>query len=179
MQASNIEARTNPSKHVRFKIAPGRIRLLLGKAVAPTFSTSSGESFPSSEGDMKKITKPLLWLGAIAALLLFYMLSAPSFQRNGTDAAQDHSFRLSIDGPVAPGLAPAFKATQGDRLTFVIRSKQPGSVHVHGYEKMVRLFPGREVQITFVADRAGYFALHLHDPDEVMHAVASLEVTPR
>jgi hypothetical protein len=75
--------------------------------------------------------------------------------------------------------SPVFRATEGDTITLVIRSDQPGEVHVHGYEKKIVLAPSGEVQLTFVAADPGTFPIHLHDSDGSMHHLAMLEVQPK
>jgi hypothetical protein len=88
-------------------------------------------------------------------------------------------FHLSVSVVRAAAEAPVFKATQGDSVTFVIRSDRAGEVHVHVYEQKVSLKAGGEVTLTFTATSAGVFPVHLHDPDGSMSHLAMLEVDPK
>jgi plastocyanin len=92
---------------------------------------------------------------------------------------QARVFHLSVSAPAADTESPVLKVTQGDTVTFVIRSDRPGEVHVHIYEKRVTLKPGGEVTLTFTATAVGLFPVHLHDPDGSMSHLAMLEVRPK
>jgi hypothetical protein len=120
----------------------------------------------------------LLWATLVALVLagLYWGLQ--------TSRSVDHAVgpRSRIYHLSVPSSAQSLvlEATQGDTVTFVIRSDRPGEVHVHAAEeKAVALKPGGEVRLSFVAKDAGGFAVHLHDPDGSMHHIAILEVQPK
>lgn len=122
-----------------------------------------------------------------AALLLggLYWGLRSSLDKRDERAPQSLTFKLSIPAEPAEELDlaafPVFKAVEGDTITLVVNSARPGSFHVHGYEKQVELVPGRDVALTFEAEAAGLYPLHLHDPDpdRPMEHQATLEVHPR
>jgi hypothetical protein len=120
----------------------------------------------------------LLWATLIALVLagLYWGLQA-SRSVGHVVGPGSRIYRLSIPSGAQ---SLVLEATQGDTVTFVIRSDRPGELHVHAAEeKAVALKPGGEVRLTFVAKDAGGFAVHLHDPDGSMHHIAILEVQPK
>lgn len=129
---------------------------------------------------MQRYTTPIVWSLAVLLLLAALYWAAGAMLNEQTAAAPQHrSYHLSIISPARIGAVPVLRATRGDTVTLTIGSDKAGSVHVHGYEKMVVLQPGAPVSLTFVASQAGRFAVHLHDPDETMHDLAVIEVQPQ
>jgi FtsP/CotA-like multicopper oxidase with cupredoxin domain len=129
---------------------------------------------------MQRYRTPIVWSLAVLLLLAaLYWAVGAMLNVKRVAAPQQRNYHLSVTAPVQIGAVPVLKATQGDTVTLTISSDKPGSIHVHGYEKMVVLRPGAQVSLTFVASQAGRFAVHLHDPDETMHGLAAIEVQPQ
>ncbi|MFD3654666.1 hypothetical protein [Streptomyces sp. NPDC058620] len=60
----------------------------------------------------------------------------------------------------APGRTEVRK---GDRIALRVRSDRADTLHVHGYDKEVRLPAGRTVTLTVTADRTGLFEVETHE----------------
>lgn len=123
---------------------------------------------------------------ALALLLLaaLYLVLRESSDDVGSRPPVTHTFRIDISGDAdsltqAQSGVPIFKVRQGDTVTLVATSTQQGSLHVHVYDRDVKLVPGGEVTLTFQATAAGAFPVHWHDPDNLMIHMAVLEVQPR
>ncbi|MBL8269696.1 hypothetical protein [Steroidobacter sp.] len=123
---------------------------------------------------------------ALSLLLLagmYWILRESS--KEGSSAPVAHTFRIDISGDAdtltarAQSGVPVFKANQGDTVTLVATSTQPGSLHLHVYDRSVPLVPGSEVTLTLEATTAGAFPIHWHDPQNLMIHLAILEVQPR
>jgi hypothetical protein len=130
-----------------------------------------------------------VWIALTGALLavLYIALKGSGHDLDGLASTGPRTFDLAIVA-LRPGESyPVFKATQGDHVTFNVRSDLPGEVNIHGYEKQVHVRPGRMATLTLVAMRTGTFPLHLHEsaespatPGTLMHRhLAVLEVQPR
>jgi hypothetical protein len=124
--------------------------------------------------------RPLLW-GALTILLLGGLYWAFKASMGGHEPTAAHTlvFHLSVSAPRPGEESPVFKAMQGDTVVFIIRSDRPGEVHIHIYEKKIALKPGSDVILTFTANSAGLFPVHLHDPDGSMRHLGLLEVQPK
>lgn len=131
-------------------------------------------------------------LAAVISITFALVLLAAMYPvlRKGSDAEvarapEAHTFRIDISADAdtltqaAQLGVPVFKARQGDAITLVATSTQPGSLHVHVYDRNVALVPGSEVTLTFAATTAGAFPVHWHDPQNLMIHLAILEVQPR
>lgn len=98
-------------------------------------------------------------------------------------AEQSRVFQIDIGeacmhGDIPP---PVFEARQGDRIVLAVTSLYSGELYLHGLETEVNIVPGAENTITFTAEHAGRFYLHLHGngEDHVHTELAVLEVAPR
>ena len=119
----------------------------------------------------------MLWLALLLILGGSYWgLRALSEQK--APGGRHGPFNLRISDATLNQTAPLFKMTQGAAVTFVIRSERPGELHIHGYEKVIPLQVDRQIEIHFPASMQGMFPVHLHDPDGLMHQVATMEVLP-
>lgn len=126
-----------------------------------------------------------LAIAAITAVLLVglyigtkQLLSIESFA-----TGQSRTFHIDISeaclhGTVQP---PLFEARQGDRVVLAVTSLYSGELFLHGLEREVNIVPGAENTITFTAEHAGRFYLHLHGngKDHNHIELAVLEVAPR
>lgn len=129
---------------------------------------------------MRRRAHAIQWAGLAVALLAGLYLGL-KVSRGGHDTGeiQSSTYRLSIS-EARPGEGfPKFRTTQGHTITLLISSDRLGSAHVHGYEKEIDLKPGGEVTLTFTANEAGLFPLHLHNPDGSMRHLATVEVEPK
>lgn len=73
------------------------------------------------------------------------------------------------------GRERTIEVTQGDRVEFRVRSDAPEEVHVHGYDVVKELEPGRTETISFTADLTGIWEIEL----EVSHQpIGRLRVVP-
>lgn len=130
-------------------------------------------------------------LTAVISITLALVLLAAMYQvlrktaDEGSRAPEAHTFRIDISADAdtltqaAQAGVPVFKAREGDTITLVATSTQPGSLHVHVYDRNVPLVPGGEATLTFEATMAGAFPVHWHDPQNLMIHMAILEVQPR
>jgi hypothetical protein len=122
---------------------------------------------------------------AVVLLAALYVLLRPSSAEDSAGVSESHLFKIDISADPdtltarAQRGVPVFKARQGDTVTLVATSTQPGSLHVHVYDRSVLLIPGSKVTLTFAATSAGAFPIHWHDPQNLMIHLAILEVRPR
>jgi hypothetical protein len=110
--------------------------------------------------------------------VLYFTLSK-SMSRHDSIAPRSVTFRLSVSEARVGENPPTFEAMQGDTVTLLITSDRPGRAHVHGYEKGINLVPSGEVTLTFSANYAGRFQIHLHDPNGPMRPLATLLIRPK
>ena len=75
----------------------------------------------------------------------------------------------SVDGIVRE------TANQGDPVVVTVRSDDSDHVHVHGYDLMADVAPGRPARIRFIAKLTGRFEIELEDRRE---QIALLTVVP-
>ena len=66
--------------------------------------------------------------------------------------------------------------TEGDTVRFRVRSDKPEEVHVHGYNLMKDVAPGKTVTFSFKATIPGIFEVEFEDSGE---QIAELKVEPR
>ena len=101
----------------------------------------------------------------------------------GSFAAESRVFHVDVSEACLHGTeaSPVFEARQGDHVVLAVTSLFPGGLYLHGLETEVDIAPGMETTITFTAEHAGRFFLHLHgnDEDQTHAELAVLEVAPR
>jgi hypothetical protein len=128
---------------------------------------------------------PVVLLCAFGVLLLasLYAGLRSSFESRNVDNVwpprQESFFKLAITEPGLVEQFPKFKVSYGDHVTLKIESDRVGLVYLHGYEKAIDVGPDAEVELTFIANAAGTFPLHFHNPDGSMRLLATLEVQPK
>jgi hypothetical protein len=76
---------------------------------------------------------------------------------------------------VTPGKVTELRFEQGDTVRFRVRSDVADHVHVHGYDLMKDVAPGKTVTFTFPAEITGIFEIELEDRGE---EIARLRVDP-
>jgi uncharacterized cupredoxin-like copper-binding protein len=78
------------------------------------------------------------------------------------------------DGRVTGGIArPSVK--KGEQVVLVVRSDVPDHVHLHGYDKMADVAPGKVAKLPFEATIPGRFEVELEDRGL---QIAEIEVRP-
>ena len=85
------------------------------------------------------------------------------------------TFEFAVAGGEVRGPL-ALAVTEGQQVTLRVRSDVADELHVHGYDLSAPLPAGEPVALTFVAARAGRFAIELHRAHRELRA---LEVRPR
>jgi hypothetical protein len=94
-----------------------------------------------------------------------------------TETAEPEPVRLMVavrGGRPLDGIARA-DAKQGDSIVLVVRSDVADHVHVHGYDLMADVGPGRPARMQFRATLTGRFEIELED---VHRQIAQLTVLP-
>jgi hypothetical protein len=76
---------------------------------------------------------------------------------------------------VKPGNVTKLRFKQGETVRFRVRADVADHVHVHGYDLMKDVEPGKTVTISFPAEITGIFEIELEDAGE---QIAQLRVDP-
>jgi hypothetical protein len=71
--------------------------------------------------------------------------------------------------------ASTLRVKKGERVTIRITCDEREQLHLHGYNKLIELFPGQPATLDFKADRAGRFEYELEKSETELGA---LEVLP-
>jgi uncharacterized cupredoxin-like copper-binding protein len=112
-----------------------------------------------------KYKKPLIALGAILVLGVTFLslrhyVSQPANSADST--VQQRVIHLNIiNGKLADGTT-TINVQQNQNLTFDITADKADELHIHGYDKEIKLEPGKLQTVTFKADKAGSFETELH-----------------
>jgi hypothetical protein len=119
----------------------------------------------------------------VIMLVGLYIGMKNSYAIGTFSAEQSRVFHIDVSEACLHGTepAPVFEANQGDHVVLAVTSLYPGGLYLHGLETEVDIAPGMETTITFTAEHAGRFFLHLHgnDEDHTHTELAVLEVAPR
>jgi hypothetical protein len=92
-----------------------------------------------------------------------------------TPAPAVKTVRITVrDGRAVGGIARD-KLEQGEQVVLVVRSDVADHVHLHGYDVMVDVAPGKPARLRFKATIPGRFEVELEDRG--LH-IAELEVRP-
>jgi hypothetical protein len=125
--------------------------------------------------------RPIVTLVAIGVIVLlgglYFLLRVPG--SSTSEPVQPRTFEVEITAVLPPEGLPALQARQGDPVTMVIGSEVPGTFHLHGYDRLVEVAPGTKQTLEFVAARAGWFPIGLHDQAGNEIDVTALQVDPR
>ena len=78
------------------------------------------------------------------------------------------------DGEPVDGIVRA-EAQKGEPVVVIVRSDVADEVHVHGYDLMADVAPGKPARIEFAADLTGRFEIELEDRGK---QIAQLTVLP-
>ena len=76
---------------------------------------------------------------------------------------------------VTPGKVAKLRFEQGETVRFRVRADVSDHVHVHGYDLMKDVEPGKTVTFSFPAEITGIFEIELEDAGE---QIAQLRVDP-
>jgi hypothetical protein len=74
-----------------------------------------------------------------------------------------------------PGQERALTFEEGDTVRFRVRSDVPEEVHVHGYDILRKVTPGKTTTISFKANITGIFEIELEQSHRLL---AQLKVVP-
>jgi hypothetical protein len=77
---------------------------------------------------------------------------------------------------VTPGKVTKLRFTEGDTVRFRVRADTTDHVHVHGYDVLKDISPGKTITFSFPARITGIFEIELEDAGE---EIAQLRVDPR
>lgn len=83
--------------------------------------------------------------------------------------------RITIEGGRIAGGLRQITVARGEKVTLVVVSDVPDTVHVHGVDLMRDVGPGRVARLTFAAEAAGRYEVELEDAGL---QVAQLNVEP-
>jgi hypothetical protein len=143
--------------------------------------------------DQRARTILLVAGAAIGAVVLFIVLwpyddgddsaSPTTTARSATTTApattvqgpQTQLVRIVYQGGRVIGGIRQVRLERGDRLMLVVASSVPDHVHVHGYDIMRDVAPGRPARITLRVTAAGRFEVELEDRKV---PIAELDVRP-
>lgn len=91
------------------------------------------------------------------------------------EPAQQVTVKIVVNDGRAVGGIVRPRVEQGQRLTLVVTSDVADHVHLHGYDKMVDVGPGRPAKLPFTATIPGRFEVELEDSGV---QIAEIEVRP-
>jgi hypothetical protein len=112
-------------------------------------------------------------LVAVVAIVLIVVAGGGSDDGGSGNAATSGRGKVPL---LTPGTVAKLQYTQGDRVTFRVRTKNADEVHVHGYDIERETQAGKPVTVSFKATINGIFEIELH------HAgvqIGQLTVNPR
>lgn len=86
---------------------------------------------------------------------------------------------ITLTGHAAPEITE-IKIKKGDQVRFVVRSDEPDSIHVHGYDIEKDVAPGKPARFSFPATIEGIFEIESHEAEHagVEAQIAELTVEP-
>jgi uncharacterized cupredoxin-like copper-binding protein len=113
----------------------------------------------------------LLAIVAIVAIGgIFFVAQAQS----APHAAQHRTFQLRVVHGTS--MTPsALSAAQGDTITLAVSADNKFELHLHGYNRMLELEPGKTATLKFKADAAGSFEM---ENEDLGHHLGTLTVNP-
>jgi hypothetical protein len=159
-------------------MAAGRHDDVEGSATAAVASDS--EIHPMK---VAKFARLAIAASTVVMLVGLYIGTKQFLSIESFAAEQSRTFRIDISEACVHGTEPppVFEAREGDHVVLAVTSLYSGALFLHGLEKEVNLVPGAVNTITFTAEHAGRFFLHLHGngKDHAHIELAVLEVAPR
>jgi len=102
--------------------------------------------------------------------------TAPSAPKPPPDAS---ATVITLTGHAAPKITD-IEVKKGDQVRFVVRSDEPDSIHVHGYDIEKDVAPGKPARFSFPATIEGIFEIESHEAEHagVEAQIAELTVEP-
>ncbi|MFP5218122.1 MAG: hypothetical protein ACLGIG_00080 [Actinomycetes bacterium] len=89
---------------------------------------------------------------------------SPSASETPTPTPDDaKTVTITVAGGEVTGAEARTPVEVGERVRLTITSDAPDEIHVHGYDITRALPAGQPVNVEFVADQPGIFAVELHD----------------
>lgn len=104
---------------------------------------------------MKRMTAAAL--PAVLAAALTVALAAC-----GEREPEAHVFNLELRGGELVQDTSTWQVKQDDEVTMIVRSDQPVTVHLHGYDFEQDIEPGEPAQFEFTANATGSFPITIH-----------------
>src|SRR5262249_35277947 len=92
--------------------------------------------------------------------------------------AAEQSFTIAIEQGKVPAALRTLRVHQGDQVTLRWRSDRPLTLHLHGYDIVWRLSPGRLDESSFTASATGRFPIETQGARGGNDTLAYLEVLP-
>lgn len=92
-----------------------------------------------------------------------------------TDAAKEEVPTIVVEGDQPAGGVQELEFTAGDQVAFEVDSDVAEEIHVHGYDVIVDVEPGKPAKFDFTADIEGVFEVEL---EESAVQIAELTVNP-
>lgn len=92
------------------------------------------------------------------------------------------TIELALAGGGLPAHLKNIRVKLGDRVTLLWRSDSPVEIHLHGYDKLLRVTPGSPAPMTFDCHATGRFPITLHGGAAGKHShkpIAYFEVHPK
>lgn len=77
-------------------------------------------------------------------------------------ALGDQSFSFKLVHQQLPGGTQTLRVQQGERLQLNWQSDEAVTLHLHGYDQVLKLAAGQAASMHLLADRSGRFALSTH-----------------
>lgn len=97
-------------------------------------------------------------------------------QQPPAGVALRQEFMLMVEGGKLVAGPESITVMQGTEVTVIVSADKADEVHLHGYDRSVKLVAREPTPLKFLADRAGRFELELHGA----HAgIAVIEVQPQ
>jgi len=113
------------------------------------------------------------WFGAVAG----HHVASPA------NAADTVHHTIAINKRKIDASQKLLRVSQGDRVELEVSSDEAAELHLHGYDKLMSVVPGKPGTLRIEANIAGRFALEAHSfgsAGKPMHLVLFyLEVLPR
>ncbi len=75
----------------------------------------------------------------------------------------DRTVTVTVDGNKVEPAPGRLELKKGQRLRLSVTSDRDDTLHVHGYDKEIRLPAGRPATVTFTLDRTGLFEVETHE----------------
>ena len=129
--------------------------------------------------------KTLIIVVAVFLLVSLFIIFKPKDsstssenQPNGSGASNVETFTLEVQNNELIRGNKVITVKRGDTVTVKIKADKTDkedSLHLHGYDRSVKLKPGETVELSFTADKAGRFEMELEEAEKELSV---LEVQP-